>query len=364
MAQTKRKPRAQQTAVRLVEAPPAAAPGGIELEPGEIPFDDVLARLRAELGDDQELKVQVYRIEGKGKAGRVFCDSYTFEQIGSEDSFQERIRDDWGGGTYRLICHDTRGFRLNREVTIAERRGAPASDDLAALRAEVARLTSRPPDSEEQILARLKMYRDLFAPAGGGGQRDDMQAFMRGVEFARGAGRSTSPAEQLKDMLDMIEGARTLREKIDAPNPEPSLAMLGVEALKTISGLVKGAPAPADGALPMIAIPQQLADGAGATQPTQGQPVSMNQPVLEAVSYLNGFARMNASPAPVAELVYEQSPDELLAFLARPDWFGQLALIAPEVRPFEQWYRATHAELVKITAENAAPAAPAKSAMR
>lgn len=330
-------------------------------------LDEVFGHIKADLGGEREIKVKVERVDASrgGKPRLIYCDAYPLEDVSSEDDFRARIRDEWGGGIFRLWCHDGRTLRLNRQIEIAERKTA-GQDELGTLRAQVAQLAQRPPETEEQVLSRLKLYKDLFAPGGGGGGSGDLQAFLRGVEFQRGgAVGGNTPVDMIKQVLSVVDGAKKLRESID-PHEGESLLSMGIEALRTIGQLINK-PAGAGAGFPSVTLPPQLADStaAAASQaqpaaPAPAQPEGAQVTELrEMLLGVHAWAKIKADSTAVAELLYGELPDNAFAILQRPDWFELFVQVLPEAKPFEAWYRATHAKVLEMVAEDAEAPPPA-----
>jgi hypothetical protein len=338
-----------QTALPGVQLPATAGTdtaGELELEP----FERTVSALRAELGDELELKLKVWRLEGKA---RVYCDAYPIETIESDEAFQERIRADWGGGTYRVILHDGTGFRINREIRIAARpdRQAAMGDATAAaivrLEERLAALQAAPAqrETERDWLEKLKLYRDVLLPTTAPAPRE-------------------SPAKMIGELLAVMQGAKELRAAMgdtDAAAAEPSIYSLGQQVLSLIQGAVMQ-PQPARAALPAVTAPAAIAPPASSNSPAPGAIAEQTSEAAEAnaeaaraaavlrqaVAGLNAMASFNANAESAADMIFDQAPDQVLAMLERTDWWDRLRELAPDVAQFEPWYRTVHAELMAL----------------
>lgn len=298
--------------------------------PEEDSLSAALEQLRGELGEDSELRVNVYRVDGKA---REFCDFYKLGEITGEEGFLSRIRAEWGGGKFRVICHDGRGFRLNREVMIAMPRAlampaAPMSDALATelreLRQQLA-AASAPRSGADEMTRTLELVKLMRAAFGDERAREPREP-------------RPSPASQIAEILTLIRGAKDLREEIEPTPPDTSLAGLAAQVLSMIQAQQSGAPA-------------ALANGQPQPQP-QGQAMTAEQQAIRrAIDSLNTAAQFGMEPEGVAGAIFEQAEDQVLDMLTRATWFEEITAVAPDARPYQGWYTKARDEVLKLWAE-------------
>lgn len=326
-------------------------------EPDETPTDRVAALLSKAAGKEKAvLKVKRYQDDGS----LAWCADLTPEQF--EATGYEGIRRDFGAGKYELTLYATNpatrkfsryGYEVITLLPIAKKEEPAAVSAIAPVLEKLAerieKIEAKPaPDPMQQMQM-------IFA----------MMAQMREAFGLNQAPKQQSTAEVLKEIMGFFDVAKQIREEIEPTPPDTSLAGVGLEALKVIGQIVSkpdtGAP------IPSVSIPQQLAQSQPQPQPQPQSEDNMqpNSPEMtvfrEAITALNAFARFNADPQTIAEMIFEKAPDEVLDLLIKsPDWFEQLKAHAPGVIPFEAWYRKVHEALVVIwQEENSPPEQPA-----
>lgn len=359
-------------------------PEEIESDSEETPTDRVAAMLSKVAGKERAvLKVKRFQDDGT----LAWCADLTPEQF--EQTGYEGIRRDFGSGKYELTLYATnpatRKFsRYGYEVITllaASKETVPASDALLPvlnkLVERIEKLESKPaPDPMQQ----MQMTLGLMA------QMREALGLNHPPQQQQGMGQA------IKEIASLLQITKQIREEIEPPPPpDTSLESVGLEALKVIGQMV--AQKPDSGVpIPNVAIPPQLsieqaalavAKGTDAnllrhslpSMPERKDPIDPQPPgetmsasqtavgtspemlaFQEAITGLNAFARFNANPQTIAEMIFEQAPDEVLDLLTKSeDWFEQVKSFAPSVAEHEAWYRKVHAALLKIWQEENSP---------
>lgn len=307
------------------------------------PLDAAIARVLAELGGDADASINVYAIRPGSRAGE-FVDSFPGDAFDGEASFLKRIRDEFGPGEYRIQLRHGTTFRVNRVVRIAPARERPRAEpaDMAAVVSsalveqgrrleELLRqvLPARAPESDESLLNRLKLMRDVFAPAGGGargGGAEAITVFLQGLNL----GRSLEPHGSAGTSDVLLETVKTLGPELARVVREGQAAQQRLPAKRDRNPPLATAAAPA-APPPAPAAP--------------GQP-AMTPEIRKLLDLLLDAAARDADPELYAELVIDQvGVDELTQLAAMGDPVELLAGLEPRVRERLDWFRELHAAM-------------------
>lgn len=335
----------------------------------ETSTDRVAALLSKAAGKERAvLKVKRFQEDGT----LAWCADMTPEQF--ESTGYEGIRRDFGAGKYEITLYATNpgtrkfsryGYEVITLLPIAKKEEPAAA---ASVVAPIVPLLEKLAERIEKIEAK-----PAIDPTQ---QMQTMLAMMVQMREAFGlnqpAQKQQTTSEVLKEIMGFFDVAKQIREEIEPTPPDTSLAGVGLEALKVI-GQIVGQKQDSGNPIPSVAIPPQLSIEQAALaaasqnqQPSaQGDNVKENSPEMavfqEAITGLNAFARFNADPQMVAEMIFEKAPDEVLDLLVKnADWFEQIRAFAPSVAPFEAWYRKVHSALLEIwREENSPPEQPA-----
>jgi hypothetical protein len=323
-----------------------------EPEPEETPADRVAAMLARAHGKERAtLKIKKFQTDGS----LAWCADYTPEQF--EETSYDGIRRDFGPGKYELTLYAKNpatkkyaryGYEIVTILPAPKDESQRAGDDsrliglLEKLTERIERIESKPaPDPMQNMASVLALAKEM------------REAFGLNVPQPQ----HQSPISTLKEVAAFMQIAKQLREEIEPAPKDESLAGVGLEALKVIGQMV-GSKVNESAAMPTIEPPPALLENPQ-PQPLlqQSQPQPQPQPTespemiafKQAISILNGMAIFNVDPEFAAEQIYEKAPDEILALLfERADWFEQVRALAPEVTPYESFYRAVHAKLREI----------------
>lgn len=355
-------------ALILAAPPPSQSPD--ETEDDDEPIEETAADRVAAMfervrGAERAIvKVKKY----KEDKSLVLCDELSpeqFEQIGYLG-----VRKRFGAGKYRIEL-----YASNPKTGRFSLYGVDETELMPLPREEQITGTSDP--VLQKVLERLERIEttprvDPFT------QMTQMLGMMKLFREAMGTERQNDPMRNMRELIDMVSGIKTLREEIEPPAPpDTSLAGLGMEAMKMIGqAMAQRNGAAPDSLMPHVAVPPSLAMTATqaptnplqpnghAAMTTEQNPQSNDELIAmnDAIAALNTMARFGTEAEFAASMIYQQAPDEVMELLQLPDWFERICQLAPTCKPFEAWYRKTHAEVLRILAEENEDTPPAKPA--
>lgn len=353
-------------AVPLALAALEAEPDDLEDEE-ETAADRVAVLLSKAKGKDRAV-VKIYKANEAGVF--AWCDEMSPEQF---ESFGNKgIAKRFGAGKYQVLLYasnpDTGKFSrfgrdefdvmpsldLNENQNTALGALAPVLEKILERVSAPATPATPPPDpmaQMSQMLGMMKLMREAM-----------------GMDHAPRAEKS--PLASMRELIEMVGGIKTLRAEIEPPAPpDDSLVGMGRDLINLVGvNLMKNQPQPV--AVPTVAMPAALsapiapsvteAALAAANQSHINHPIvsPLQQPnpepmparapdpaqkaISDAVAGLNMMAQLGASVENAASLVYENAPDDVIDLLQESDWFERLCTIAPQLKPYETWYREVH----------------------
>jgi len=308
--------------------------------------DDVIAALESELdglSGSNGAYVNVYRlVQGKPDAYLI--------RLAPEDFSIESIKQQYGGGVYRIRAYRRNELRQSRIfrndiVNIAEapkepeKPIAPQPPDvlpalIAALQDGFARLgaiivEARPRESEEQMLNKMLVYKQLFSSAPTGPTSPPMTEMLGAVKEVlalsntmreySGNGEGGGPDGMSVLMKAMDTFGKPLVEGVMAAQQAQAQA----QAMPPAPGPVLPAPAPQ-------------------AQPST-QPKSEADMIKTVVRmYLGELVNAAAGKGDVnlyADVILDRVPDATLDELVMPaDWFERMVRIQPAVAQHREWF--------------------------
>jgi hypothetical protein len=338
---------------------------------------DRIAELLIRGKERDEARVRVAEITPDGQ--RAHCADYSPDEFEAGGTIN-LIRRKWGPGRYSIELYarnpKTRGFsRYAQDVVVIKPEREPDAGDLVSsaltgLREDIKAALMRPTAAEGSEVSRLRETLGLMV----------MMREAMGLDKLAGA-RNPNPLELVTQLVGALRGAKDLAKEINQPaEPEGLLEKLAPKAIDMIQASMARQPlapvqlpfaAPPSNGAHSSALPSSASTGAaaavGAAPPPNGEAMDaqLAQGLRVAVQTLNGMAMFQMDPDDAADMIFnsDQIPDEVLPILKAPDWFDQLARIAPACQPYKDWYLKTHAALLKIFEEEAQqPAKPADGA--
>jgi hypothetical protein len=291
----------------------------------------------AQLGGVDDARVMVYR-QDKGQP-MTYVATYQPEDVQGEASLFETIRQEFGGGSYRVHVRNTSGLLANRRIDIAERK-APTDHgigsaitammnsqqenfrQLAALIASRERAADA--GGEEAMLARWKTMAEIMRPASGGNDaRTFMQALQQGIELGKAMLPPTGAQTE-----DVLLGALSAFAPVIADAASQRRAAVAPAGGRPLPG------PGGSGNTPKVAAPQ--------TQSSPAMPKANDSAadLRRLLGVLLRAAANDSDPEIYAEMVCDQlGDDSVTQLLSQPDPLALLAGFAPEVTPQRAWFK-------------------------
>jgi hypothetical protein len=272
------------------------------------------------------------------------------------------IAREWGAGTYRvrIFIPGENGFRSNKVIRLAAPKETGIQAAQAAQSAGITELAGvmmsgfqklgemiavgqqKPAATEEDMLRKMAMYKELFAPAHQAmpaanpldSMTTMMEMFKQGMELGRMGGGEPSSMDALMKGLEVFG---PIAQQIAAKQePAPTAA-------HNQNQHAAGAALLAQPASPLHSNPSE--------QPDMNVRAMM---LKQALSFLISQAKKGADPYTYANVVMDQlDDDELSSLINRPDWLDWLASVNPDVKAPEvsPWFVKLHEEIVSLLTE-------------
>lgn len=308
-------------------------------EPAPDPADEATSALDAvlaELGGISEARVMVYRFDRGG--AMQYVATMTPEEVQSEASLLEHVRQEFGGGTYRIHVRDGSGLIANRRIDIAERK-QPGPDaglsSIAALFERQAQQFERTlqalmprasaAESEDAMLSRLKIMSEIVR-GDGGSQRQ----------------RDADPSKMIELLLQGIAMGKEMQPAGGAATEDVLVSALSAFA-PVIAEAAKAKPAPVRRpAAAAPAVPVKASPAAASPAPTAA-PAEEQEDQAEQLRALLALvlraARADSDPGIYVGMVIDQVGEENVALLLeQPDPLGMLAKFEPAVAEHREWF--------------------------
>ncbi len=309
--------------------------------------DMALLNALADLGQtDNDAKVNVYRADAiKGNRGGAFLFSC------SPDEFSlEKLRDEYGGGNYRVHVRANGGLVANKLVAVEEPKNKPALPQ-AQIAADVmqpitamtqAMITGfenlgkliiqsqQPKESRADMLRELLLYKEIFG-ASNQPQVNPLEFVKQGIDLAKelgaGGGKETGTMDVMMQLLDTF--GKPIAETIANAQAQQRLNPPQVQPVVSAPQLTNNAviaPVPASAAVM-----------------TESQPVQLDGDTMQAMrgylDFLIAQAQAGNDVYTYAGMVLDSAPTEQIdQFIDRPDWLNYLAQFQPEIRNHELWF--------------------------
>jgi len=307
--------------------------------------DDVISALESELDGltgSSGAYVNVYRlVQGKPDAYLI--------RLAPEDFSIENVKQQYGGGVYRIRAYRRNELRQSRIfrndiITVAETKEPdklpayappPAQDVTSALIASLQDgfsrlgamiLEARPqPETEERMLNKMMLYKQLFAPAV--------------------TATPTAPpmSEMLGAVKEVLALSNSMREYSGEGGGGPDSMSVLMKALDTfgkplVEGIVAAQAAAPSAPEPQMQQPQPQQQIPYIQKP--GNDMMMKNVMLKMyLGELCDVASKKADPGLYADVVLDRIPDAALAELIMPtDWLEKMIAAQPAVAFHRAWF--------------------------
>jgi len=338
--------------------------------PAEIPEDfeetatDRVASMLASINGMERSELKVYKI----KDGALeYCQGFKPEQF--EEGNFDLLRDRFGPGEFELRLYATHpqtrkfGIRSKLRVKMSEINKAAVTDSLPS---GIAQVLGAIAQGQSQMLDALVQMKQQP-------QKDPMEemtkmlSMMTMMRQAMGMDGQQRSGSSIGEIVEAIRELRSAADEVSPQREEPETMMAMLPKVLDIvsAGMGKGQPQaqPEPEAFHPVDLPPAFAQAPQQVQaqpqsepqpayqpnpePTQTQPQSEEQMqfgkyLFKLRAYLSALVDMATKAIPpekTAEFVVDKLPDELLEIMELPNWFEQLAAVAPEVKNHEAYLR-------------------------
>jgi hypothetical protein len=340
--------------------------------PAEIPEEieetatDRVASMLAGINGLERSELKVYKLN---QGSLEYCQGFKPEQF--EEGNFDLLRDRFGHGEFELRLYATHpqtrkfGIRSKLRVKMSEVNKAAMTDSLPSGLAQVLGTIA---NGQAQMLDALVQMKQQP-------QKDPMEemtkmlSMMTMMRQAMGMDGQQRSGSSIGEIVEAIRELRSAADEVSPQREEPESMMAMLPKVLDIvsAGMGKGQAQaqvqPEPEAFHQIELPPAFAQQ---VQQPQAQPQSEPQPAYQPnpepvqtqpqteeqmqfgkylfklrayLSSLVDMATRAIPPEKTAEFVVDKLPDELLEIMELPNWFEQLAAVAPEVKNHEAYLR-------------------------
>jgi hypothetical protein len=339
--------------------------------PAEIPEDaeetatDRVASMLAGINGMERSELKVYKLN---QGSLEYCQGFKPEQF--EEGNFDLLRDRFGHGEFELRLYATHpatrkfGIRSKLRVKMSEVKASSQTDNLPSGLAQVLGTIAQ---GQERMLDALVQMKQ--AP-----QKDPMEemtkmlSMMTMMRQAMGMdGQQSRAGSSISEIVGAIRELRSAADEVSPQREEPEtmMAMLP-KVLDIVSAGMGKAQAqqqqqPEQQDFQPVQLPASFYQSEQSSQEPAVQPAAPTPNPIETdqqpegesevnhmkyifklrayLSALVDFAVKLAPAETAAQFVVDKLPDELLEIMELPNWFEQLAAVAPEVVKHEQYIR-------------------------
>ena len=359
--------------------------------PAEIPEEieetatDRVASMLAGINGLDRAELKVYKIN---QGSLEYCQGFKPEQF--EEGNFDLLRDRFGHGEFELRLYATHpqtrkfGIRSKLRVKMSEVNKAAMNDGLPS---GIAQVLGAIANGQSQMLEALVQMKQQP-------QKDPMEemtkmlSMMTMMRQAMGMDNQPRAGSSIGEIVDAIRELRSAADEV-APQrdePESMMAMLPKVLDIVSAGMGKGQaqvqPEPEE--IQPVQLPPSFYQQPLPQQSNEPVPVPpaapAPQPIIEDqkpqsedevnhlkyifklrayLSALVDFAVKLAPAETAAQFVVEKLPDELIEIMELPNWFEQLAHVAPEVKKHEEYLRKVRDLALSMIDYDDEPEAPA-----
>jgi hypothetical protein len=334
--------------------------------PEEIPetaTDRVSAMLATASGLERS-ELKVYRLN---QGTLEYCKGYKPDQF--EDGNFDMLREQFGPGEYEMRLYGphpvTKKFGVRNQVRIkfahqteikhselpsglAQVLGTIAQGQAQMLDALVAMKQQPQKDPMEEMTKMLSMMTMMRQAMGMDGQQragSSISEIVGAIRELRSAADEVSPQREepetmmamLPKVLDIVSAGMSKGQAQPQPQPEQ-------QDFQPVQLPPSFYQQPEQSTQPVPETPAEPAPGPiyQNQQPQTEDDVNHLKYIFKLRSYLSAlvdFAVKLAPPETTAQFVVDKLPDELIEIMELPNWFEQLAQVAPEVQKHEEYLR-------------------------
>lgn len=296
---------------------------------------------------DTNWEIKVYRVTGSARNGAT--EPFLFYAQPSDFPILEKLRDEWGGGKFRIRVYRNKVLAKRFEFDVEKKPEpkviAPAQSDLTAILAAMER-------NNERMIAAIQANRQpqIIQPA----QTDPFEMMTRMASAFSGIIAVMQPA-QGKSASDLLLAGVELANKLQSGDKETNMMDVVKEAFAALPALQQMADA--QRALPPVA-PARIPPPATRAAPVQVKPqqTQVITPEQQATEQMRGMllyllpkAKKNSDAGFWADyLVEEWGLEMVAAVIAQPNLMIGLQALVPEIVPVTPWFQSLLDELTKL----------------
>lgn len=314
-----------------------------EDDPNIIALDRIFDTIQGT--DTDVIKARVYRIRQDGKQPYLF--DFQPDEI---DTVHNRIRDEYGNGTYKTVIYRNgriiRNIQLEIEATEKPKPQQPQQNDMTAIVDLIQRNNAAMMERFERLLQPSTVAMpDPFQ------MLERMTTIMKNLQPVQAPQPQTNPMQAIElftkgfDVAREVAGGEDnsimgiIREIAKQPEVGSAIASVATNLFSRghSSGDAQPLPPQDDGRLP------------------PPEPAAAPHPMAQAIAYLVSRAEAKSNAALYAEWLYDNVPETAVRqMLAAPDLQPQLEAAFPAVARHREWFSAMIAEARQM-GDSAAP---------
>jgi len=337
--------------------------------PAEIPDDveetatDRVASMLAGINGMERSELKVYKLN---QGSLEYCQGFKPEQF--EEGNFDLLRDRFGHGEFELRLYATHpttrkfGIRSKLRVKMSEVKASAQTDNLPSGLAQVLGTIAQ---GQAQMLDALVQMKQQP-------QKDPMEemtkmlSMMTMMRQAMGMdGQQSRAGSSISEIVGAIRELRSAADEVSPQREEPEtmMAMLPkvLDIVSAGMGKAQAQPQPEPQDFQPVQLPPSFYQPEQSSQPVPETPavpapgpIPQNQQpqtedevnhlkyIFKLRSYLSALVDFAVKLAPAettAQFVVDKLPDELIEIMELPNWFEQLAQVAPEVQKHEDYLR-------------------------
>lgn len=313
-----------------------------------------LRALLAELSDSDRGEVRIYEQNGTGKMplSYLFCYSpgdYTYGQL------LEKLRLEEGGGLYRIHVRDGERLLANRPISIGGPKRIKDRQSLSVVPDVVSQPSSLGMAAFERALERQNAVLESMAAkmsGGGSGKKDTAEIVQLMVMMKELFGTpAPSTHDPLQLMRTMLEMQSSLTPPENATSSDILLALIN-KAMPMLAQLgAQPAPAQGMGSKLLASVSAAAGDQQPAAISTTEAVTGKQHPMRAQLIQLVSMASKGFDPAPYAQMIVDNTPDEhlkaLYEFAAAENAVARMAEIYSPVAKYPEWFAKLREEIIE-----------------
>lgn len=307
----------------------------------------IVDKIRATLAQSGDgVSIKLFRVNDFTKK-REFCQNYAPHDL---ENVEERIREQWGAGTYEVKVFNSRGIAPGGRIMVT----------LAAPTKQAAPSAPAIPDALALVFKQLAdnqaMMMDAISRIGSGApqvsQQDQMKSTLELLTMAKALTGAPAPApavnqaEMMREVFTMIREAKSAVKELaeDEGGADPDNPMTLVrEFMQTARGVMQHQSTPQ---IPMAPLPS-VDMPASFTAPESDDMLNLQKHIAE----LESMLKRGDEPEAAAQYLYSWLPAAMVPMLSGDAWFGVVAASSSILASNREWCDKARARCVELFSE-------------